>query len=147
MFCRHQDPSMGVSSLDPNGLESGQRVEANGGFVPGVSTELKLKAELDPEPAYIHEELPEDPQKLSELLQKELARRAPNRDFIRSVLRRSNYEISKELRCRTYAVLLDVDSSLVKSLADNTWSVNTVNSGIIEDYLRHIYPAFSENGT
>ena len=66
---------------------------------------------------------------------------------MRSVLRHSKYQLSKELRCRAYSILLDIDSSLVTSLADNTWSVNTVNSGIIEDYLHHIYPCFSENGT
>ena len=108
---------------------------------------LSSEPEGVPEPAYLHEELPSDPQKLNELLQMELARSRPNSSFVRSILRRNNYSISKELRCRAYSILLGVDSNLVKSLADNSWSVNTVNTGIIEDYLHHIYFRFSDNST
>ena len=142
---RHQDPSLGVSSLDPSGLNSGRTIAS----ISASHAQSKSASEPapEPEPAYIHEPLPDDPQKLAELLQSELARRTPNRGFMRSVLRHSKYQLSKELRCRAYSILLDIDSSLVTSLADNTWSVNTVNSGIIEDYLHHIYPCFSENGT
>ena len=142
---RHQDPSLGVSSLDPSGLNSGRTIAS----ISASHAQSKSASESapEPEPAYIHEPLPDDPQKLAELLQSELARRTPNRGFVRSVLRHSKYQLSKELRCRAYSILLDIDSSLVTSLADNTWSVNTVNSGIIEDYLHHIYPCFSENGT
>ena len=148
---RHQDASLGVSSLDPSGLNSGRTIasisasHAQSKSESGPASAPEPAAE--PEPAYIHEPLPDDPQKLAELLQSELARRTPNRGFVRSVLRHSKYQLSKELRCRAYSILLDIDSSLVTSLADNTWSVNTVNSGIIEDYLHHIYPCFSENGT
>ena len=148
---RHQDPSLGVSSLDPSGLNSGRTIasiSASHAQSKSASESAPESApEPEPEPAYIHESLPDDPQKLAELLQSELARRTPNRGFVRSVLRHSKYQLSKELRCRAYSILLDIDSSLVTSLADNTWSVNTVNSGIIEDYLHHIYPCFSENGT
>lgn len=148
---RHQDPSLGVSSLDPSGLNSGRTIasiSASHAQSKSASESAPESApESEPEPAYIHEPLPDDPQKLAELLQSELARRTPNRGFVRSVLRHSKYQLSKELRCRAYSILLDIDSSLVTSLADNTWSVNTVNSGIIEDYLHHIYPCFSENGT
>ena len=108
---------------------------------------LSSEPEGVPEPAYLHEELPSDPQKLDELLQMELARSHPDSSFVRSILRRNNYSISKELRCRAYSILLGVDSSLVKSLADNSWSVNTVNTGIIEDYLHHIYFRFSDNSS
>lgn len=146
---RHQDPSLGVSSLDPSGLNSGRTIASLSPSHTQSKSESGPVSEPapEPEPAYIHEPLPDDPQKLAELLQSELARRTPNRGFVRSVLRRSKYQLSKELRCRAYSILLDIDSSLVTSLADNTWSVNTVNSGIIEDYLHHIYPCFSENGT
>lgn len=148
---RHQDPSLGVSSLDPSGLNSGRAIASLSASHAQSKSESGLASAPEPapepEPAYIHEPLPDDPQKLAELLQSELARRSPNRGFVRSVLRHSKYQLSKELRCRAYSILLDIDSSLVTSLADNTWSVNTVNSGIIEDYLHHIYPCFSENGT
>lgn len=150
---RHQDPSLGVSSLDPSGLNSGRTIasisasHAQSKSASESAPESAPAPEPEPEPAYIHEPLPDDPQKLAELLQSELARRTPNRGFVRSVLRHSKYQLSKELRCRAYSILLDIDSSLVTSLADNTWSMNTVNSGIIEDYLHHIYPCFSENGT
>lgn len=154
LFHRHHDPSMGISSLNPSGLNPGQTMASTSASLPQSKSglqEAKAKAEPEPEPepepAYIHEPLPDDPQKLAELLQSELARRSPNRGFVRSVLRRSNYQLSKELRCRAYSILLDIDSSLVTSLADNAWSVNTVNSGIIEDYLHHIYRCFSENST
>ena len=146
---RHQDPSLGVSSLDPSGLNSGRTIASISASHAQSKSESESASEPapEPEPAYIHEPLPDDPQKLAELLQSELARRKPNRGFVRSVLRHSKYQLSKELRCRAYSILLDIDSSLVTSLADNTWSVNTVNSGIIEDYLHHIYPCFPENGT
>lgn len=146
---RHQDPSLGVSSLDPSGLNSGRTIASISASHAQSKSESESASEPapEPEPAYIHEPLPDDPQKLAELLQSELARHKPNRGFVRSVLRHSKYQLSKELRCRAYSILLDIDSSLVTSLADNTWSVNTVNSGIIEDYLHHIYPCFSENGT
>ena len=146
---RHQAPSLGVSSLDPSGLNLGRTIASiSASHAQSKSASESASAPApEPEPAYIHEPLPDDPQKLAELLQSELARRTPNRGFVRSVLRHSKYQLSKELRCRAYSILLDIDSSLVTSLADNTWSVNTVNSGIIEDYLHHIYPCFSENGT
>ena len=146
---RHQDPLLRVSSLDPSGLNSGRTIASiSASHAQSKSaSESAPESAPEPEPAYIHEPLPDDPQKLAELLQSELARRTPNRGFVRSVLRHSKYQLSKELRCRAYSILLDIDSSLVTSLADNTWSVNTVNSGIIEDYLHHIYPCFSENGT
>lgn len=109
--------------------------------------ESEPEPEPEPEPAYIHEPLPEDGEALSALLQRELARRRPNRAFVRSVLRRSHYRLSRELRCRAYAVLLEVDSALVPRLAESAWRVNTVNRAIIEDYLRHLFPSFSDSGS
>ena len=105
---RHQDPSLGVSSLDPSGLNSGRTIASISASHAQSKSESESASEPapEPEPAYIHEPLPDDPQKLAELLQSELARRTPNRGFVRSVLRHSKYQLSKELRCRAYSILV-----------------------------------------
>lgn len=64
---------------------------------------------------------------------------------MRRVLRATKYALNKDLRCRAYSVLLDVDSDVVAQLADSTWSVKTMNDGIIEDYIHHVFPRFAEN--
>lgn len=63
--------------------------------------------------------------------------------FLRRVLKQNHYSIPKELRCRTYSLLLHVDSSLVSNLADSVWPSIEMNVGIIEDYVHHIYPRFA----
>lgn len=45
-----------------------------------------------------------------------------------------------------FVIFLGIDPDLVTTLADSVWQVNTVNTGIVEDYIHHIYHRFSSNG-
>ena len=38
-----------------------------------------------------------------------------------------------------FVIFLGIDPDLVTTLADSVWQVNTVNTGIVEDYIHHIY--------
>ena len=109
--------------------------------------ESKTEKESEPEPEYISQELPTDSDALNALLQKELARPKPNIPFVRRLLKQNHYSIPKELRCRTYSLLLYVDSSLVSNLADSVWPSIEMNVGIIEDYIHHIFPRFGSSSS
>lgn len=60
-------------------------------------------------------------------------------------MKQNHYSIPSDLRCRTYSVLLAIDSSLVTNLAESTWPTDLLNTDIIQDYIQHIYPRFATN--
>lgn len=61
-------------------------------------------------------------------------------------MKQNHYSIPSDLRCRTYSVLLAIDSSLVTNLAESSWPTDVLNTDIIKDYVQHIYPRFDTNG-
>ena len=111
---------------------------------------------VEPDPAYLMEPIPDDEKQINELLQKESMRSNPSMfaffwsstdiPFLRSLLQKNHYQIPKELQCRMFVIFLGIDPGLVTTLADSVWQVNTVNAGIVEDYIHHIYHRFSSNG-
>ncbi|KAK8822302.1 hypothetical protein WA577_005466, partial [Blastocystis sp. JDR] len=120
----------------------------------GISGELhkeyesalnQLDKEKEPDPSYWNDPIPSDPVAAMALLQKELARQNPNVEFVRKVLRATDYKLSRELRSRAYAVLLGVDSDVVQQLADNNWTVKSMNDSIIVDYIHNVYTRFADS--
>lgn len=115
----------------------------------------QLEKEKEPDPVYWNEPIPSDPSAAMALLQRELARQSPSLiwpfassldvEFVRKVLRTTDYKISKELRSRAYSVLLGVDSDAVQHLADSNWTVKSMNDSIIEDYIHNVYNRFSDS--
>ena len=111
--------------------------------------------EEDSDPEYITNELPEDSELLLQILQKEIARPRPSPNlvfvlsldipFLRSILKKNHFSIPSDLRCRLYSFLLSINSSVITNLAESTWPTDSINIGIIEDYIHNIYPRFSSS--
>lgn len=124
---------------------------------PPLMNRDQLDKEKEPDPSYWNDPIPSDPSAAMALLQKELARQNPSPfslrlsfpdvEFVRKVLRATDYKLSRELRSRAYAVLLGVDSDVVQQLADNNWTVKSMNDSIIEDYIHNVYTRFADSRT
>ncbi len=124
---------------------------------PPLMNRNQLDKEKEPDPSYWNDPIPSDPSAAMALLQKELARQNPSPfslcpsfpdvEFVRKVLRATDYKLSRELRSRAYAVLLGVDSDVVQQLADNNWTVKSMNDSIIEDYIHNVYTRFADSRT
>lgn len=124
---------------------------------PPLMNRNQLDKEKEPDPSYWNDPIPSDPAAAMALLQKELVRQNPSPfslcssfpdvEFVRKVLRATDYKLSRELRSRAYAVLLGVDSDVVQQLADNNWTVKSMNDSIIEDYIHNVYTRFADSRT